>query len=308
MAKSMIAGLQAELAAKRKTVKRCEETLESVREAAEKYVERRVARAKGALDSARAELDRYVRKVAQALGLPHPAAAREARARLRRVRDLLDEGKSAEQIAKELNAPLALIKVDVGRLRSRDQGESDDDNAGPRGEVTSAPKGKASKKERVRELFEQGLAVGEIAEKMGIGKSSVYGHICLLRKEGRLPKQQAYPPTPAAASQAPARPAPPEAPTPHAPRPPQQPRPIEGDKLEELRIEVARQQGGNRAKAAKLSTTSHEDHEHEALVDRMGDGSTLEDDTGHRHRIYRFVVSVANQHQHGLRVPARSST
>jgi hypothetical protein len=32
----------------------------------------------------------------------------------------------------------------------------------------------------------------------------------------------------------------------------------------------------------------------------MGDGHTIPDDTGHVHRVYRFVLSSAHNHTHDL--------
>ena len=63
------------------------------------------------------------------------------------------------------------------------------------------------------------------------------------------------------------------------------------------------QQSGVRGTTVRLATTEVAGHTHEVVLDRMGDGSTQPDSTGHGHRFYRFDSSQANKHSHGLVVP-----
>jgi len=52
-----------------------------------------------------------------------------------------------------------------------------------------------------------------------------------------------------------------------------------------------------------LATTPVEGHAHRGVTDRMGDGTTEPDATGHQHRVYRFVTSRMAGHAHGVRPP-----
>ena len=63
--------------------------------------------------------------------------------------------------------------------------------------------------------------------------------------------------------------------------------------LTALKLEVTRQQAGIRGKAVRFDTSMTKSHRHEVRVDRMGDGQTIVDDSGHCHRCYRFVLSLA---------------
>lgn len=285
MAKSTVLDLRAELEEKQKLVKQCEAALDGERAAAEEYVAKKIAKAKAALQDAKRDAEEYIAAVAQALGLPHPSVARQVKARIKRVRELLGEGKTEEQIAKEMDAPLALIHADVARLTPRTK----DDQPIAEGQ-------RGWKRDQVRKLTLDGLDRDEIAEKLGISRVSVNAHITQLRVQGKLPQP---------GDEADEPPAPPRtvpAPAPAAARPPVGS--PSGDSPEALRAEVARQQAGVRSKGVKFLAGANQGHSHRVLVDRMGDGCTQADETGHVHKVYRFVVSMAVGHQHGLKVAA----
>jgi len=76
-----------------------------------------------------------------------------------------------------------------------------------------------------------------------------------------------------------------------------------GSALDKLRGEVMRQQAGVRSKPVHLNTAITRSHVHRVIVDRMGDGSTQPDESKHVHRIYRFVMSQADGHSHGITIP-----
>lgn len=200
----------------------------------------------------------------------------------KRVQALLDEHKTPEQVADELKLPLAQVKEDVARLS----------------EKASAPaRKKGWKRERVRELVAGGASLESVASELGIELSSVRAHVYQLRAAGRLPE------TPSPAAPGPRAPLTPPEERRTEPAPPHFPT-SGGDDVLTLRREVARQQGDQKARAARLLAVPTNGHAHAVVVDRMGDGTTQSDGTGHVHKVYRFVVSVAAGHQHGLRVPA----
>jgi DNA-binding CsgD family transcriptional regulator len=68
----------------------------------------------------------------------------------------------------------------------------------------------------------------------------------------------------------------------------------------QLVAEVDRQQQGVKSKVVTLNTSTAKKHKHQAKVDRMGDGQTTVDSTGHVHRVFRFVLSAAQGHTHDL--------
>jgi hypothetical protein len=285
MPKSIVDDLKAELGHKRSAVKECEEALARERAAAEEYVQKKVARAEENLQKAKEEVERCVSEVAQVLGLPDATLARKTKQRLRRVRQLLAEHKTPEQIAGETGEPLELVKEDVARV-SKSTGKS-----GPAKRVWTRTK--------VWDLLSAGRTHEETAEELGISVDEVDAHVEKLRSLGRLTVGEPAPKRLADAS-----------PTEEArarrtilPAGPSQPPPtFAGDEVADLRREVARQQAGSPAKAARLLAAPANGHGHEVVVDRMGDGTTQSDSTGHVHKVYRFVVSLAAGHQHGLRV------
>jgi len=296
MDKSMIADLQAELAQKRKRVEECEAALESERTAAEEYVKNKIGKAEAALGKAKREAESFVATVAQALGLPNPTAAREAKIRRKRVRELVAEGKTETEIAAELGVPLDTVTADVARLSQREKGNAEGDDGA---ELEEGQRG--WKRDQVRRLMLEGKSQPEIAEKLGIPRTSVNAHVTQLRLKGKLPPAGAESRRGEHDDDADEE----EEPVVHRSPPSTSavPASVVGHSVEALRNEATRQQAGQRAKAVKLIAGVHNGHTHRVLVDRMGDGCTQSDDTGHVHKVYRFVVAVGAGHQHGLKVP-----
>lgn len=272
--RSTIDELRAELASRRERVACCEQELVA----------------------AKIAVDQYVAKIAEALGLPNPVA-REAKRietlKLRkRVHELSEEGKTIHEIAVELAAPADVVSRMVAKIRSRKEGVVPDGNEnGEEGEAVGSGKSggrplrlppeagqRGWKRERVLALFLDGQTRTEIAEELDINVTAVNSHLNALRAQGRLP--------PADEDSA-------------APGDERGQEDDEGDSVQDLREEVARQQEGQRGKAVFLVTT-HGDHDHVAKVDRLGDGHTEPDDSGHQHKIYRFVVGQIAGHGHGL--------
>lgn len=258
--KTMLETLQQELAEKRQKVKDCDQ----------------------ALAKAKAEVDAYVAKVAEALGLPNPVAREEKRqttlAARKRVRSLLADGKTTAEIIDIVMAGEGASKFDaetIGEMVVKLQKPTGQDATPESRPLRQAPESgeRGYKRERIRQLFLEGKSRVEIAEELGIDKTNVNAHITQLRNSGKLPRPEDV----AAAGDD-----------------------DDGDSIEDLREEVTRQQGGKRSAVARLSMIEQSGHVHVAVVDRMGDGVTQPDETGHQHRVCRFVLSMAAGHQHGL--------
>ena len=151
---------------------------------------------------------------------------------------------------------------------------------------------KGWKRERVLALHLEGKSKVDIASYMDISPESVSTHLSVLRRQGRLPSRG----TSSSSDDLQHHPAPSGEESSDDDD--------DGDSVQDLREEVARQQGGDRNKTSRLAVVTHDEHEHVAVVDRMGDGQTTPDPTGHQHKIYRFVVGGAlgedSVHRHGL--------
>jgi hypothetical protein len=80
-----------------------------------------------------------------------------------------------------------------------------------------------------------------------------------------------------------------------------------GASKEALQAEVPRRQQGIRGKVVILGSTKVNKHRHTIRVDRMGDGHTTPDNSGHVHRCYRFVLSEAHRHTHDVTLPMGTS-
>ena len=301
---SMIDVLQAELAERRQRVTQLEEAHARV-----------VEKGEAAVAEARRQVDDYVAKIAEALGLPNPVAREAKRMETLRLRkqvwDLHKAGKQSEEIAAELGVELAAVEPVVAKLRERmaksgqygrngsekggeNGGDDEDTGAGGSAPLRQPPGAgqKGYKRNRVRELYLEGRTRGEIADELDISKECVNSHLGALRRQGLIESDGAEPPAggaqPAGSTQ--------EGDDDGG---------DDGDSVQDLREEVARQQGGNRNQPARLPTTEVAEHEHVALVDRMGDGETVPDEGGHRHKVYRFVVGGSRGegtevHRHGL--------
>jgi hypothetical protein len=293
MTKSIVDDLKAELAQKRAFVTECEEALAKERAAAEEHVAKKVAKAEENLRKAREEVESVVSEVAQTLGLPDVVLARKTKQRRRRVRELLAQHETLEQIAAETGEPLEVVKDDVARL-----------SKGSKKGVTK----RVWTRTRVCELLQAGHTPEEVAEELDLTAQEVDAHVEKLRSMGKLNVALERRPSRPAGEESPRRAAVEErsekaaaaAGSSH------QPPTSAGDDVGDLRREVARQQAGSPAKAAQLLASPTSGHGHVVLVDRMGDGTTQSDGTGHVHKVYRYVVSLAAGHQHGLRVPPGS--
>jgi hypothetical protein len=302
-----IEGLRAELASRRSRVEACQKQLDVAQ-----------SRAQAELDRAQASVDEYVAKIADALGLPNPRA-REARRQetllvKRRARELLASGKSADEVVAELRPDvddpdrLVSLQAIVAKLTRRRDTGSYGKGGGSAGEKTPGdphhlpPEAgkKGWKRERVRTMFLEGSSRREIADELDVSVECVGAHITQLRSQGRLPPAGESP-APAAGSK-------------DAPGDDSGEAEGEaegeggggdddevGDSVAELREEVARQQDGNRSRAVRMPVAvgGGDHHDHVAVLDRMGDGTTVADETGHVHKVYRFVVGGCAGHRHG---------
>ena len=67
------------------------------------------------------------------------------------------------------------------------------------------------------------------------------------------------------------------------------------DQLKALAKKIQREGG----KSVRLRTTQDNDHAHVIVLDLMGDGETVRDDTGHKHRACRFEM-LESDHLHGI--------
>jgi DNA-binding transcriptional ArsR family regulator len=272
MAKTMIESLQDELAAKRRKVEECEEDKSKKMESCDR-----------ALAKARADVNAYVAKVAEALGLPNPAAREEKRQetlKLRKqIKDLLATGAKPDEVLSQVGGDREAVRAIVDKLMGGTK-----DASKPQLRMSPEAGERGYKRDRVLALYLEGKTRTEIAEALDISKDSVNAHITQLRNAGKLPKSEDGAPTASDGQQTSG----------------DEDGGDDGDSLEDLRAEVARQQGGQRSKAARLAVIEHAGHGHAAVVDRMGDGVTQPDVTGHQHKVYRFVVGGTSGHQHGL--------
>jgi hypothetical protein len=289
---------------------------------AEVEMELVMQRAQGRLEAARADLREYQGKIAEALGLPNPHAREAARLatleRKRRVRELLDAGETEEEICAALSiepseARAIVTKIEGQReklvsarrsvpARGEDDAGEDVPGEAPAGRMPPGSGKRGWKRQRVLDLYRAGIAAGktrkqlceEIAEEIDITPTSVSTHLSVLRASGELDVAEAgVAGRPASSDEA---------------------RGDgdgdgdgdedgdDGDSVDDLKVEVFRQQGGQRGKTVRLPTTiaGEDEHEHVACLDRMGDGVTAPDEHGPQHRIYRFVMQAMGGHRHGL--------
>ena len=209
---------------------------------------------------------------------------------------------------------------------------TDAPNAKPR---KPPPAPSRPREDLVLELARDGKKAKAIAEDLDISLQTVYVHLASLRRQGKLPpvEREAPPPfaptgrhtqttsTPTDAPKEAPRPAqaapppvsPPSQPTNAAPAnaAQQTPSAIQGDPagIVALRFEAARQCRENKTPAGPvlLMTTlagnkNVRRHAHRAKLDRIGEGVTQPDETGHQHRVFRFVVQELD-HGHALTMP-----
>lgn len=191
------------------------------------------------------------------------------------------------------------------------------------------PEGNLKVIDEVLRLFKDGTSRSEIADELGISMASVYQHLSSLRKDGRLPPAGKEVEGHGPEGHGPKTPTPSEQEMSEGRTADLNDAAAEGDavvtakddedddagdgydgsgggdSILALRAEVALQQAGVRSVAVHFATTPMNGHAHKVIVDRMGDGSTQPDSTGHGHRFYRFVSSQTNKHGHDLLVPLK---
>ena len=201
-----------------------------------------------------------------------------------------DRDSFAAQIASELGIKAA---GKGGRKPKEKASDEEPDVAKPE---------RGSKSQRVLELYGQGKSSAEIAEAIGIPITAVYTHLWSLRKSGAIVESKGAPaPDEVDEDETetdPAEDAPEGQQTTETPQ--AEPSSERGASKDDLIAEVTRQQNGIRGKVVILGTTTAKNHRHTIRVDRMGDGQTVADGSGHVHRCYRFVLSQAQGHSHGV--------
>ena len=288
----LIAELKAALGAKDERVRTCEE----------------------ALTAAKSDRDAFAKNIAEQLGITTAPQGADrsviARDRRDKVAQLHEAGKSILEIVAELKTTRALVDNDLGKLRkagrignkSPEPTESvpastaDSTNRGPNG-VDALP----TAERRVYELASRGMNPGEIANRLQTSIACVYTHTSNLRKKGLLPAKADV--NADEAGEEPENDAEPE--DEHGEPEIDDGRQDSNEKgasKEALQAEVARQQGGIRGKVVLLGCTPTKQHRHTVRVDRMGDGHTTPDASGHVHRCYRFALSEAQRHTHDVTI------
>jgi hypothetical protein len=279
--KTTITDLRAELEVRRSKVAKAEADLAKVKEEAKSYVRIKVEAVTEAVVKARREEYEYVAEIAKTLGRPNPAAAREARARKKRLKMLVREGMSLADAALELQ----ITPSEAEQILAHQEEEKSEPTEGDRG----------WKRARVLQLLKEGRTLEEISYLMVLSRAATRSHVQALTAQGKwqaksseeddeLEGTEDDEPAEVASSTSSSR------------SPAEQ-----GDSLADLKAEVSRQQGVQRSKAVRFVTVGGDGRQHVVLVDRFGDGSTQPDDSGSVHRVYRFVVNQAKGHSHGLK-------
>ena len=309
----LIADLKAALETKRERVRECEADLVAAKD----------------------DYNAFARTIVSELGIATiaPSGDRTAIARIRRDRvvELYGHGKTINEIAEELEVARALIDADMCKLRK--QGRIDDKSAvvevpasappGVRGncdprlthrQEETGFQSLSPQEQRVHEFASRGMKSSDIANRLQISTGTVYTYLSQIRKKGLLKDDST------AAEEQPPLNADDDDQEAEARVEPDDDADQEdaakeeslegGDEAtdepsasrESLQAEVTRQQGGIRGKVVILGTTLVKKHRHTIRVDRMGDGGTASDGSGHVHRCYRFVLSQAHGHSHGATI------
>jgi DNA-binding NarL/FixJ family response regulator len=242
-----------------------------------------------ALDAAKKDRDDFVTEISSTLGIARkPGQSNDSvKRRQARVLELYKQGKTGPDIAIELGLQTKTVHNDLRKLRNDKQVV---DGIDPK--ITPQAT-------RVLELFREGEALPDIAEALKITTLEVKSHIDNLRSRGLLPPASGdatlYP-------------------TPGKKTPSAEVKDDDRDDSEEvddestekpatkeqLQAEVSRQQLGIKSKVVVLQTATVRKHSHKVKVDRMGDGQTILDSSGHAHRCFRFTLSEAHKHTHDL--------
>ena len=109
----------------------------------------------------------------------------EVTKRREQVMELANEGKSNQEIAKELGIKKWMIEKDIVNLRKEGKISKERRNYGIKKdpEVTK-------RREKVRYLVSEGKSNQEIAEELGVNKGVIVRDIVILRKEGKISKER----------------------------------------------------------------------------------------------------------------------
>jgi DNA-binding NarL/FixJ family response regulator len=276
----LIVHLKAALEAKREHVRECEADLAA----------------------ARADCESFATQIASELGIaPKPENRNDvlvkAKQRREQVLVLYQEGKTVNQIAETLGWTRDYIDKDLMRLRKKGRlnktvftGTSSPETKEPvkASRPTIGIESLTRMEKQVYEFARWDMKASAIANRLQTSSEAIYQHLSQIRKKGLLLSKQDEPgeetDEPAEETGEMSHPigvseeiADPELVT----------------DLTALKLEVTRQQAGIRGKAVRFDTSMTKSHRHEVRVDRMGDGQTIVDDSGHCHRCYRFVLSLA---------------
>jgi hypothetical protein len=155
-----------------------------------------------------------------------------------------------------------------------------------------------TRRDRIVELLGSGKSINEIADELGTRRALIDNDLSVLRRQGKIvdkgkPSEMTSP-RDDDAEESDAETDGPEVPA------ETQDAGEKGDSKDALMAEVTRQQGGIRGKVVILGCTVTKKHSHMFRVDRIGNGTTTPDSTGHGHHVYRFEISETDKHRHGL--------
>jgi DNA-binding transcriptional ArsR family regulator len=288
-----------------------------------------VLEAEKALVARRMELQALKDEARAALGLDTPPAAKNShwRARCAVVEKAIEVvGTDPKTLAKHLNMDVRVVEEDLRHLRRLGRLAAEVGSGTPAAApesptsvpapISAASTGRTallpgeSVQDGVKRLSIAGKSPDEICELLDVSRASVGQHLGKLRRAGDLPPADATTET-EADEQEESEPADAEDAEETTEEDADEEEtdgdteePTSGSPIAELRSEVERQgrQSDNRIGPFMLASTvgGKNRHRHRAKVDRMGDGFTLPDDSGHSHRVTKFVVIEAHRHDHGL--------
>ena len=249
----------------------------------------KVEACRAAYETALAEERSFIKNIANTLKISSKGNASCTKERQARVLELIKQNKSREEVATILNVKVTTVDYDFRALRKQGMLPAV-------GDQVSQP---SANEKRFMELYLDGTSINEIADELGLSRAAADNTLARIRHKGLVPLVSS--PDEEARDEV--------AEIPHDDVSPVESTNVTDDGAEssekgsskpELQAEVKRQQGGVSSRCATLPTTTVKKHKHRAKVDRMGDGHTIPDDTGHVHRVYRFVLSVAQNHTHDL--------
>lgn len=286
-----------------------------------------VEEARLVFEQRQAELVQFQTEAAEVLGLSnlHQKRIWALRTRYKQVQGLHEKGLTAPQIAEKLQLDVRVVEIDLLKYRRRakagtesavaEEGSDDvdeeaadtegsaktaegaaeavgDDVSGLRAAVRAGVyRPGESVRDAVLRLTKEGFAPDQVAETLTVSRGTVGAHIGFLRREGLLAEASRPSPAPLLSVDGDAS----EPATACEP----------GDPPDVLRADAVQQCRRNNTPAGPcLFTTTlggRRKHAHRAKLDRMGEGHTEPDETGHVHRVSKFVVQDYQRHGHGLK-------